>query len=73
MTQSPLHTAERSLLGDIMTSDTLWSSLLVLCDDCNGRFVGSDDEQRAAAFIRQSFEQYGLSNAHIADFPLRGW
>ncbi|MGQ9903471.1 MAG: M28 family peptidase [Anaerolineae bacterium] len=73
MTQSPLHTAERSLLGDIMTSDTLWSSLLVLCDDCNGRFVGSDDEQRAAAFIRQSFEQYGLSNAHIEEFPLRGW
>lgn len=73
MTQSPLHAAERSLLGDIMTSDTLWSSLLVLCDDCNGRFVGSDDEQRAAAFIRQSFEQYGLSNARIEEFPLRGW
>lgn len=73
MTQSPLHAAERSLLGDIMTSDTLWSSLLVLCDDCNGRFVGSDDEQRAAAFIRQSFEQYGLSNTRIEEFPLRGW
>ncbi len=68
-----LRAAERSLLGDIMTSETLWPSMLVLCDDCNGRFVGSDDEQRAAAFIQQSFEQYGLSNAHIEEFPLHGW
>lgn len=73
MNPSPLHAAERSLLGDIMTSETLWPSLLVLCDDCNGRFVGSDDEQRAAAFIRQSFEHYGLSNGHIEEFPLHGW
>ena len=61
------------MLGDIWTSDTVWPSMLVLCDDCNGRFVGSDDEKRAAAFIKESFEKYGLSNSHIEEFSLHGW
>lgn len=61
------------MVGDILLSDTLWASMLVLCDDCNGRFAGSADEQRAAAFIRQSLEQYGLSHVHSEAFPLHGW
>ncbi len=61
------------MLGDIWTSQTLWPTMVTLCDDCNGRFVGSDDELRAALFAKESFEKYGLTNVHIEEFPLHGW
>jgi len=61
------------MLGDIWTSQTLWPTMVTLCDDCNGRFVGSDDELRAALFAKDSFEKYGLTNVHIEEFPLHGW
>jgi hypothetical protein len=68
-----LKAVEQSMLGDIWTSQTLWPTMLTLCDDCNGRFVGSDDELRAALFAKESFEKYGLTNVHIEEFPLHGW
>ncbi|MCL4507377.1 MAG: M20/M25/M40 family metallo-hydrolase [Chloroflexi bacterium] len=65
--------AELAMLGEIWSSPTLWPTMRTLCDDCNGRFVASDDERRAAAFIRDSLEQYGLSNAHTEEFAVNGW
>ncbi len=44
-----------------------------LCDDFNGRFVASDDERNAAAFIAGKLTEYGLSNVHTEAFPVRGW
>lgn len=72
-TNTDFRTAELAMLGDIWSSSTLWSTMRVLCDDCNGRFVASDDERRAAAFIRDALEQYGLSNAHTESFDAHGW
>ena len=43
--------AERAMLGDILTSPTLWPSMVALCDDFGGRFVGSADERNAAAYL----------------------
>jgi aminopeptidase YwaD len=65
--------AELSMLGQIWASPTLWPTLRALCDDCNGRFVATDDERRAAAFIRDSFTTYGLSNVHTEEFAVHGW
>ena len=52
------------MLGEIWSSHTLWPTMRTLCDDCNGRFVASDDERKAAAFICDSLARYGLSDAH---------
>jgi len=65
--------AERNLLGDVYTSKTLWPTIATLCDDFNGRFVGSDDERRAAAYIVETLKGYGLSNVHTEGFPIHGW
>ncbi len=67
------HAAELKLLGEIWSSPTLWPTMRVLCDDCNGRFVASDDERRAAAFICDSLAKYGLVNAHTEEFDVQGW
>ncbi|HEY3343063.1 MAG TPA: M28 family peptidase [Anaerolineae bacterium] len=67
------HAAELKMLGEIWSSPTLWPTMRVLCDDCNGRFVASDDERRAAAFICDSLAKYGLANAHTEEFPVQGW
>ena len=69
----PFRSAELSMLGEIWSSPTVWPTMRTLCDDCNGRFVATDDERRAAAFIRKSFEQYGLTNAHTEEFAVPGW
>ncbi len=74
MTQpNPFTAAEHSLIGDIYTSTTLWPTIQTLCDDFNGRFVGSDDERRAADYIAGTLDGYGLSDVHIERFPVHGW
>ncbi len=66
-------TAELAMLGEIWSSPTAWPTMRVLCDDCNGRFVASDDERKAAAYIRDTLAGYGLSNAHTEEFAVTGW
>jgi hypothetical protein len=68
-----LFAAARALSGDIWTSPFAWHSLRALCDDFNGRFVGSDDERNAAAFIANKLVEYGLSDVHTEAFPVHGW
>ncbi len=65
--------AERSLIGDIYTSATLWPTIRTLCDDFNGRFVGSVDADNAAAYIAETLKRYGLDDVHIEYFPVHGW
>jgi hypothetical protein len=65
--------AERALVGDIWTSPTAWHSMSALCDDFNGRFAGSDDERKAAAFIVDQLRAYGLSDVHTEPFAMQGW
>jgi Zn-dependent M28 family amino/carboxypeptidase len=66
-------TAERAIVGDIWTSTSAWHSMRALCDDFNGRFVASDDERNAAAFIASKLTEYGLSNVHTEAFSVQGW
>ncbi|MCL5997055.1 MAG: M20/M25/M40 family metallo-hydrolase [Chloroflexi bacterium] len=72
-TNDSFRSAELAMLGEIWSSPTLWPTMRVLCDDCNGRFVASDDERRAAAFICDTLASYGLSNAHTEAFDVHGW
>ena len=65
--------AERNLIGDIYTSTTLWHTIRTLCDDFNGRFVGSDDERKAAAYIAVTLKNYGLVNVQAERFPIHAW
>jgi hypothetical protein len=42
---------EREMLGDLWVSTDLWENLSYLCDACNGRFAGTEDEHRAGDFM----------------------
>ena len=64
---------ERRLLGDIWASPALAESLSYLCDACSGRFAGSQDEQRAGAFLLERFHSNGLENVALESFEMPGW
>ncbi len=64
---------EQTILGQVWTSDTLWQTIGYLCDECNGRFAGSDDEQKAGDFLLAQFGKIGLENVHAEPFTMRGW
>ena len=64
---------EGEMLGNLMVSPDLWNNLVYLCDSCNGRFAGTEDERRAGDFIMARFREYGLQNIHAEPFEMRGW
>ncbi len=64
---------ERRLLGDVGTSPALWESVRYLCDVCNGRFAGTDDERRAGDFLLERFREIGAENVTAESFEMNGW
>ncbi|MBE9507603.1 MAG: M28 family peptidase, partial [Chloroflexi bacterium] len=64
---------ERRLLGDVWTSPALWESVGYLCDACNGRFAGTDDERRAGDFLLERFREIGAENVTAETFEMNGW
>jgi Zn-dependent M28 family amino/carboxypeptidase len=64
---------ERGLLGDLWVSPDLWETLAYLCDGCNGRFAGTDDERRARDYLLTRLSAYGLDRVAAEAFELRGW
>ena len=68
-----LRELEREILGEVWTSPALWENLKYLCDVCNGRFAGTDDERRAGDFLLQRFREYGLQNIAAEPFEMTGW
>jgi len=64
---------ERRLLGDVWTSPALWKSLRYLCDECNVRFAGTDDERRAGDFLLERFRAIGAENVTAESFEMKGW
>ena len=73
MSTSSIRSADLAVIGEVYTSTTLWPSIQILCDDFNGRFVGSDDERKAAAYIAEQLRSYGLANVHTEAFDIHGW
>ncbi len=68
-----LYDLERSLIGDVWTSPTLEQNLTYLCDVCNGRFAGSEDERHAGDLALERFDAWGLEGVTAERFPMDGW
>jgi len=73
MTTNSLKDLEQAIIGNIWNSPDVWDNLAYLCDACNSRFSGTDDERRAGDFIMERFRAYGLENVHAEPFEMRGW
>jgi aminopeptidase YwaD len=68
-----LNDLERVILGEVWTSPSLWDSLSYLCDDCNGRLTGSQDELKAGDYLLKRFQEFGLQNVKAETFDMPGW
>ena len=51
MNPSDLSTLDRAICGDIWAGDAAARTLERLCQECSGRFAGSDDYRRAAEIV----------------------
>jgi Iap family predicted aminopeptidase len=68
-----LREQERRLLGDIWASPTIAETLSYLCDNCNGRSAGSQDEKRAGAYLLERLRGSGLESVSLEPFEMPGW
>ncbi len=68
-----LQEIEQQIAGEAWTSDRTYQNLLRLCDDFGHRFGGSDSEHRAAEYILQKMNEYGLKNVEMQRFPMYSW
>jgi aminopeptidase YwaD len=64
---------EHDLLGSLWSSPDLMETLGYLCDDCESRFAGTEDERRAGDYMMARFRAYGLKNVGAEPFEMRGW
>jgi Peptidase family M28/PA domain len=68
-----LSQVDQHIIGEAWTTDEMWRNLLHLCDDIGHRFGGSASEHAGAEFLLDKMRSYGLSNAHLEEFPVYTW
>ncbi len=68
-----LSTLDRAICGEIYASDAAVRNLERLCQECSGRFAGSDDYRRAAEMVAEWWRAIGLSDVHLEPFPFTAW
>ena len=68
-----LPTLDRAICGEIYASDAAARNLERLCQECSGRFAGSDDYRRAAEMVAEWWRACGLSDVHLEPFPFTAW
>lgn len=64
---------DRSILGELWVSDSLWNNLKYLCDECESRFAGTPAEKLAGDYLMNKFLEYGLENVAAEPFSMPGW
>ena len=71
--KNPYLSLDQQMVGDIYTSREVMDNLTVLCDDFGARFSGTPEERKAAEFICDRFQRYGLQGARLESYPYAGW
>jgi len=64
---------DQQILDAAQASSETEINLYTLCDDIGPRFVATPGNDRAAAFILERFEAYGLDNAATEPFDMSVW
>lgn len=73
MTANDFALLDRAICGEIWASDTAARCLERLCQECNGRFAGSDDYRRAAEMVAGWWRDGGLHDVRLEPFPFTAW
>ncbi len=73
MNPNDLSASDRAICGEIWASSAAARCLEQLCQECNGRFAGSDDYRRAADMVAAWWRGAGLSDVRLEPFPFTAW
>jgi Iap family predicted aminopeptidase len=73
MNPSDLSTLDRAICGEIWASDAAARNLEQLCQECSGRFAGSNDYRRAAEMVAGWWREIGLRDVRLEPFPFTAW
>jgi hypothetical protein len=73
MNKNPFLSIDKRILADSGSSDESAKNLFMLCDQIGPRFAGTDGHRRAADFMLNQFEQYGLENTALEPFDFTAW
>jgi len=73
VSSNPFKEIDARIIGEIYTSDETMKNLRMLCDELGHRFAGSRSERKAAEFLVDRLNEYGLSKTHIETFSFPGW
>jgi hypothetical protein len=68
-----LQSFDRAICGEIWASDAAARNVERLCQECNGRFAGSEDYRRAAEMVAGWWRAIGLSDVRLEPFPFTAW
>lgn len=66
------HRLRKKILGEVYSSSEAFDNLTVLCDDFEGRFVGTPENRGAVEFMVGKFEEYGFQDPHLEPFKTPG-
>ncbi len=66
-------TAEKEIVGELLTSVEGYKNLTVLCDRFGSRFGGTEGEKGAIEYLLSKYDEYGLENVHKEEFMFNGW
>ena len=64
---------EKTVLGEIWSSNEAYETLIHLCDEFGSRFPGTEGEKPSAEYIASKLREYGLENVALDDFKYVGW
>jgi len=64
---------DRTVIGDVWTSDEAYRNLVYLCDECGSRFGGTEGERKAVDYLQAKMREYGLEEVHTEEFEYTGW
>jgi hypothetical protein len=67
-----LSETERHVLREAYQSRRAMDNLITLCDEYDGRFAGSEENNEAAEYILGLFEEYGFDDPHLEHFTFPG-
>lgn len=68
-----LKKVERTIAGDIWTSNEQFLNLVKMCDEFGSRFAGTESEKRAVDFMASRLKAYGLVKVAVEPFKYTGW
>lgn len=71
--ENPYKALDKIILGESGVSDECEQNLYKLCDEIGARFAGAPAYRRAADYMLNKFNEYGLEHTSLEPFEIMAW